>query len=112
MVLSKPAVPEILVDCDALPKKCLGLLVHESAVCEQGIGVTIIGDVDVRASVCKALFEADEVVDGEFAGLSSLFDLLRVINEVNLRVGAFQEEISAAARFILCMEENSTLHYF
>jgi len=111
VVLSKPAAPEILVQCDALPEKCLGLLVQEPAVFEQGIGVTIIGDLDVWDSVCKALFEANEIVDGKFAGASRLFDLLRVISEVNLRVGAFQKKLSPAARFFLGMEENSTLHY-
>jgi len=103
VVLSKPATPQILVESDALPEKCVGLLAHEPAVFEQGIGVAIIGDLDVRDSVCKALFEADEIVDGKFASASRLFDSLRVINEVNLRVGAFQKKISPAARFFLGM---------
>ena len=74
MVLSKPTAPQIFVECDALPKECEGLLVHEPAVFEQDIGVTIIEGLDVRDSVCKALFEADEIVDRKFAGASGLFD--------------------------------------
>ena len=112
MVLSKPAAPEILVECDALPQKCLGLLVHERRIREQGIGITMIENLDVRDSVCKALFEADEIVDGKFADASRLFDFLRVVNKVNLRVGAFQEEISPVARFILSMQQDSTLYRF
>ena len=112
VVLSKPAAPQLLVECDALPEKCVGLFVHEPAVFEQGLGVTIVRDLDVRDSVCKALFEVDEIVDGKFASVSRLFDLLRVINEVNLRVGSLQKKISPAARFFLGMEENSTLHCF
>ena len=112
MVLSKPTAPQIFVECDALPKKCEGLLVHEPAVFEQGIGVTIIEGLDVRDSVCKALFEADEIVDRKFAGAPRIFDLLRVINKVDLCVGAFQKKISPAARFVLGMQENSTLHHF
>src|SRR6516225_4911750 len=112
VVLSKPAAPQIFAECNALAEKCLGLLAHEAPVCEQGIGVTIIGDLYVRDSVGKALFETGEVVDGECAGASRLFDLFRVVNKVNLRIGAFQQEISAAARVILSMQQDSTLHRF
>jgi len=68
VVLSEPAAPQLLVECDALPEKCVGLLVHELAVFEQGIGVTIIGDLDVRDLVCKTPFEADR--DNCFRNLS------------------------------------------
>jgi hypothetical protein len=76
------------------------------------VGVPVIIDFDMGDCVGKALFETDEAVDGEFAGAPRLFDLPPVVNKMDLGVGAFQQEISPTAHFVLGMEENSTLHCF
>ena len=89
MVLSEPATPQILVHCDAARDGLFRLLLDESLVCEQRIGMAIIGNLGAGNSVCKPLLQANETVDGKFAGASRLLDLLRVINKVNLRVSAF-----------------------
>jgi integrase len=73
VVLSKPTAPQIFVECDALPKECEGLLVHEPAVFEQDIGVTIIRDLDVRDSVCKAHDRVCE--DMGMRGVMDLYNL-------------------------------------
>jgi hypothetical protein len=53
------------------------------------MGIAIIGDLDVRDLVCKPPFQANETFNSEFTGASALFDLVGVINNVNLRVDAF-----------------------
>ena len=63
--------------------------IHECLVCEQRMGIAIIGDLDVRDLVCKPPFQANETFNSEFTGASALFDLVGVINNVNLRVDAF-----------------------
>jgi hypothetical protein len=41
-----------LVNCDATDG-CLRLLLEERAVFQEGIGIAMIGNLDVRDSVCK-----------------------------------------------------------
>jgi hypothetical protein len=86
VVLSKPATPQILVECDALAEKCVGLLAHEPAVFEQGIGVAIIGDLDVR----------DSEVVGRGVPLNSTIEVERNPLPLTVKVNAVPPAITLA----------------
>ena len=112
VVLPEPSSPDISVSYNSASTGQLRLLREKPGILQKGVGSSIVRNLDTWDSLSEAFFQTNEVINSEFAGAARCFDAVRVVYEMDLGVGAFQQEVTASAAFVLCVQKNTPLDYF
>ena len=93
----------------------LGSLAEISPVEEYSFGIAGIFNFQNWPPVLKLFLESDEGIRPELSPTSSLFRFWRVVDEVDLRIGAFQQKVmlsDARPRFLFAVRQDSTFQGF
>src|SRR5215470_8896714 len=91
VVLPQPPSPRVGVSDNRAADARLRLFFEKSPIVQDGVGVAIVGNLDAGYSLREALFQANEAIDGKFAGVARLLDAGGVVYKMNLGVGAFEQ---------------------
>ena len=80
-------------------QKCPGSLAEMSSVAEYSFGIAGVFNFQDWSPVLKLLLQPNERIRAEFSSAPCLFHFWRVVDEVYLRIRAFQQKVMPAGAF-------------
>ena len=108
--IAEPSSPDISVSYNSASTGQLRLLREKPGILQKGVGSSIVRNLDTWDSLSEAFFQTNEVINSEFAGAACLFDAVCVVYEMDFGVGAFEQEVTTSAAFVLCVQEYASLN--